>query len=247
MRDLLMRYRGSYLGLFGSIVRPVMMFGVYAVVFGCVFETKLGTSAHESKLDFALALFCGLTLFDFVAECIARAPILVLSNSNYVTKVVFPLEILGLSVVGSALIQIAVNLVPLLAGLWWAHGTVPFTALFLPVILLPLICCCLGTVWFLASLGVFVRDISNVVPVLLNVLMFVSAIFYSLNRVPSEFLPLLLLNPLAVAVDQARNAVLWGVAPSWPRYLLMLALGWGALAAGYMFFMRTKRTFADVM
>jgi lipopolysaccharide transport system permease protein len=246
-RDLLARYRGSYLGFLGSLVRPILMFAVYAVVFGYVFKSKLGNSAHESKLDFALALFCGLTLYDFVAECIARAPVLVLANPNFVTRVVFPLEILGVSAVGAALAQLAISTVPLLAGLWLAHGAIPLTALYLPVILLPLVLLCLGIVWFLASLGVFVRDINTVVPVLLNILMFVSAIFYSLSKVPLEFRPLFLLNPLAVAVDQARNAVLWGLAPSWPRYLLMLAIGWGVLSGGYAFFMRTKRAFADVM
>lgn len=246
-RDLLMRYRGSYLGLLGSLVRPMAMFAVYAVVFGFIFRSKLGNTPHESKLDFALALFCGLIVFDFVAECLSRAPMLVLANPNYVTKVVFPLEILCVSVVGAALAQMAISLVPLLAGLLLAHGAIPLTVLYLPLIVLPLILICLGAGWFLASLGVFVRDINSIVPVFLTVLMFASAIFYSLSKVPPEFLSLFLLNPLAVAADQARNAVLWGVAPSWPRYLLMLVIGLVTLSVGYAFFMRTKRAFADVM
>lgn len=246
-RDLQARYRGSYLGLLGSLIRPIAMFAVYAVVFGWIFESKLGHNAHESKLDFALALFCGLIVYDFVAECVARAPMLVLANPNYVTKVVFPLEILCVSAVGAALAQMVLSLVPLLGGLLFAHGSIPLTALLLPVILLPIILICLGVGWFLASLGVFVRDINNLVPVFLTILMFASAIFYSLNKVPPQFLPLFLLNPLAVAVHQARNAVLWGVAPSWPGYLLMLAIGLVVQSGGYAFFMRTKRAFADVM
>ncbi|MFA6560849.1 MAG: ABC transporter permease [Verrucomicrobiia bacterium] len=246
-RDVLARYRGSYLGLLGSLVRPISMFAVYAVVFGWVFESKLGNGVHESKLDFALALFCGLIVYDFVAECIARGPTLVLANPNYVTKVVFPLEILCVSAVGAALAQLVISLIPLLGGLLLAHGAIPLTALLLPAILLPMILICLGAGWFLASLGVFVRDINTIVPVVLTIMMFASAIFYSLSKVPPEFLPLFLLNPLAVAVDQARNAVLYGIAPSWPRYLLMLAIGLVTLSGGYAFFMRTKRAFADVM
>jgi lipopolysaccharide transport system permease protein len=115
------------------------------------------------------------------------------------------------------------------------------------LIVLPLVLICLGAGWFLASLGVFVRDINSIVPVFLTILMFASAIFYSLGKVPPQFLPIFLLNPLAVAADQARNAVLWGVAPFWPRYLLMLAIGLVTVCAGYAFFMRTKRAFADVM
>ncbi|MFA7005280.1 MAG: ABC transporter permease, partial [Verrucomicrobiia bacterium] len=186
-------------------------------------------------------------VYDFVAECIARGPTLVLANPNYVTKVVFPLEILCVSAVGAALAQLVISLIPLLGGLLLAHGAIPLTALLLPAILLPMILICLGAGWFLASLGVFVRDINTIVPVVLTIMMFASAIFYSLSKVPPEFLPLFLLNPLAVAVDQARNAVLYGIAPSWPRYLLMLAIGLVTLSGGYAFFMRTKRAFADVM
>lgn len=246
-RDLLVRYRGSYLGLLGSLVRPIAMFAVYAVVFGFIFQSKLNQGVQESKFDFALALFCGLIVYDFVAECLARAPMLVISNPNYVTKVVFPLEILCVSTVGAALAQLAISLIPLLGGLLLVHGAIPLTVLYLPLIVLPLILICLGAGWFLASLGVFVRDINAIVPVFLTIMMFASAIFYSLNKVSPEFLPLFLLNPLAVAVDQARNAVLWGIVPSWPRYLLMLAIGLVTLSGGYAFFMRTKRAFADVM
>jgi lipopolysaccharide transport system permease protein len=246
-RDVLARYRGSYLGLLGSLVRPLAMFAVYAVVFGWIFQSKLGNGPQESKLDFALALFCGLIIYDFVAECLSRAPMLVLANPNYVTKVVFPLEILCVSAVGAALVQLLISLIPLLGGLLIAHGAIPITALLLPVVLLPVILICLGAGWFLASLGVFVRDINTFVPVFLTILMFASAIFYSLAKVPPQFLQFFLLNPLAVAVDQARNALLWGIAPSWPRYLLMLGVGLVMLPAGYAFFMRTKRAFADVM
>jgi lipopolysaccharide transport system permease protein len=143
--------------------------------------------------------------------------------------------------------QFAISLVPLLGGLLCVHGAIPWTALYLPVILLPIILICLGAAWFLAGFGVFVRDITTVVPVLLTIVMFASAIFYSLDKVPERFLPLFMLNPLAVAVDQARNAVLWGVAPEWPRYGAMLAAGLVVMGGGYAFFMRAKRAFADVM
>lgn len=246
-REILGRYRGSYLGVLGSLVRPMAMFAIYAAVFGFIFQSKLGHGPTESKFDFALALFCGLVVYDFFADCLGRAPTLVLSNANYVTKAVFPLEVLMVSTVGAALIQFAISLVPLLAGLLCAHGAIPLTALYLPVILLPLVLLCLGATWFLASAGVFVRDINTLVPAFLTIVMFASAIFYSLDKVPAQFLPLFTLNPLAMAVDQARNALLWGLPPAWPRYGLMLAAGLLAMGGGYAFFMRTKRAFADVM
>jgi lipopolysaccharide transport system permease protein len=246
-RDVLSRYRGSFLGVFWSLLRPLSMLAIYTVVFGYIFESKLGNHPQESKLDFALALFCGLILFDFFAECIARAPTLVLANFNYVTKVVFPLEILPVMVVGAAITQLVISCVPLLAALLWAHGSIPVTAMYLPLIALPLILLCLGLSWFLASLGVFVRDINSIVPVLITILMFASAIFYSINRVPPGLLPLVLYNPMAFVIDAARNAVLWGSAPAWGRYAAMLAGSLVVTIVGYAFFMRTKNVFADVL
>jgi lipopolysaccharide transport system permease protein len=246
-RDVLGRYRGSFLGIFWSLLRPLFMLAVYTVVFGYIFESKLGNHPNESKLDFTLALFCGLVLFDFFSESVSRAPTLVLSNPNYVTKVVFPLEILPVSAIGAALTHLLISFVPLVIGLWVAHGFVPITILYLPLILLPLILLSLGLSWFLASLGVFVRDINAVVPVVIVIIMYASAIFYSISRVPPNLLPIVLYNPLALIIDQARNAVLWGIAPVWGRYTLALIASFAVTVLGYAFFMRTKSAFADVL
>jgi lipopolysaccharide transport system permease protein len=246
-RDVLVRYRGSFLGIFWSLLRPLFTLLVYTVVFGYIFESKLGSHPQETKLDFALALFCGLILFDFFAECIARAPTLMLSNTNYVTKVVFPLEILPVMVVGAGFTQLVISCLPLVVALVCAHGSLAITVLYLPIILVPLVLLCLGFTWLLASLGVFIRDINAIVPVLLTILMYASAIFYSISRVPPRLLPLVLGNPLAVIIDEARNAVLWGTAPAWDAYGIILAVSLVAATVGYAFFMRTKNAFADVL
>jgi lipopolysaccharide transport system permease protein len=246
-RDVLSRYRGSFLGIFWSLLRPLFMLAVYTVVFGYIFESKLGNHANESKLDFTLALFCGLVLFDFFAECLSRAPTLVLSNANYVTKVVFPLEILSVSATAAAFTHLLISLLPLFIGLWVAHGSIPLTALYLPLILLPLVLLCLGLSWFLSSLGVFIRDINAAVPVVMIIIMYASAIFYSIAKVPPNLLPIVLYNPLAMVIDQARNAVLWGIAPMWGRYLIALLACFIGMILGYAFFMRTKAAFADVI
>lgn len=245
-RDVLSRYRGSYLGIFWSLLRPLSMLAMYTVVFGYIFESKLGNS-NESKFDFTIALFCGLILFDFVAECVTRAPTLVLTNPNYVTKVVFPLEIFPVMTVGAALTQLVISCVPLLLAQFCAHGSIPLTAFYLPLILLPLILFSLGITWLLTSLGVFIRDINSLVPVVLMILLYDSAIFYSLDRVPPNFLPLVLSNPLATIIDEARNALLWGSAPAWGRYGLVLLASFVMMILGYAFFMRTKSAFADVL
>ena len=246
-RDVLSRYRGSFLGALWSLLRPLAMLSVYAVVFGFIFQSQLGNGGEESKYDFTFALFCGLVLFDFFAESVGRAPTLVLSKPNYVTKVVFPLEILAVSAVGAALVQMVISLGPLFIALAIAHGSIKLTALWLPLVILPLVLLALGLTWFFSSLGVFVRDINAIVPVGLTILMFASAIFYSLNRVPAEFQSLILLNPIALLVQEARAAILWGMSPDWARLGITTLAGLLVAVAGYAFFMRTKGAFADVM
>jgi lipopolysaccharide transport system permease protein len=246
-RDVLSRYRGSYLGVFWSLLRPLSMLAMYTVVFGYIFESKLGTRPDETKFDFTLALFCGLILFDFFAECLARAPTLVLTNTNYVTKVVFPLEVLPVVTVGAAFTQLVISFVPLLIGLACAHGFVPLTVVYAPIVLIPLVLFCLGITWLLASLGVFIRDINSFVPVLIVIILYASAIFYPISRVPPNLLPIVLYNPLATVIDQTRNAVLWGVPPAWGRYGMVLLTSFVVMIIGYAFFMRTKSAFADVL
>ena len=245
-RDVLSRYRGSVFGIFWSLLRPLCMLAVYTVVFGYIFESKLG-HPHENKLDFTLALFCGLVLFEFFAECLSRAPTLILSNSNYVTKVIFPLEILPISITGAALVQLLISLIPLLIGIVAVHRFVPLTALYLPLLLLPLILFCLGISWLLAALGVFIRDITSLVPVLVLIGMYASAVFYSIQNVPANLLPIVSFNPIAITIEQSRNAVLWGLPPVWSQYGWSLFAGIVVLVIGYAFFMRTKNAFADVV
>ncbi|WP_316163478.1 ABC transporter permease [Bradyrhizobium sp. SZCCHNRI20481] len=245
LRDILARYRGSYLGVVWSLLRPLGMLTVYVVVFGFILQPQLG--GGTGKLDFVLSMFCGLILFDFFAEAVGRSPALVVSKPNFVTKVVFPLEILSLSAVAAALVQMIVSFVPFFCGVLLAHGTVPATATLLPLVVAPLICFALGFSWLLSSLGVFVRDLNAMVPLLLTVLMFASAIFYSLSSVPSEFRWLFDLNPIAALVDDARKVAVLGLAPEWGRLGAMFAAGVVVAVAGYAFFMRTKRGFADVV
>ena len=246
-RDILSRYRGSYLGIFWSLLRPLATLAIYTVVFGYIFESKLGNGPTESKLDFTITLFCGLIIFEFIAECLSRAPTAILSNPSYVTKVVFPLEILPVTIVGAGLVQMMFSSIPLLTAMLLFGNGIPLTVFWLPVILVPLVFLILGTCWFLASLGMFIRDINSAVPVAIQILMFASAIFYSINRVPPQVRRYLLLNPIAGIINQVRSVVLWGISPDWSYYLAVLTFGLIILMIGYAFFMRTKGAFADVM
>lgn len=246
-RDVLLRYRGSFLGLFWSLLRPLALLAMYSVVFGQIFQPQLGRGSSASGFEFVLALFCGLVLFDFLAEAVGRAPMLVVMKPNYVKKVVFPLEIMAVSTVCAALVQMLISLALLFVAILIVRGSVPVTALYLPLIVLPLMLLALGLTWFLSSAAVFVRDINALVPVLLMLIMFASAIFYSIDRVPADLRPLFMLNPIAVLIQEARDVVLWGAPPDWQPLLIIWLVSAAVAVAGYSFFMRTKHAFADIL
>lgn len=246
-RDVLGRYRGSYLGVFWSLLRPLCMLAVFGVVFGYIFQSRLGSDPHESKVDFAMALFCGLIVFDFFAESLARAPTLILSNTNYVTKVVFPLEILPVSVVGAGLVHLVVSLIPLCLAFLVVHHTLHVTALCIPLLVIPLVFLALGVEWLFSSLGVFIRDINSFVPVMTMIIMYSSAIFYRISKVPPAFRPIVIYNPLAVMVDNLRNVFMWGLPMDWGQYSVMTLICFVFMLVSYAFFMRTKSAFADVI
>lgn len=248
IRDVQARYRGSTLGMGWAALQPLLMLSVYTLVFSQVFKAKWGqSSSAASTTEFALQLFAGLIAFGIFAECASRAPTVVTGNPNFVTKVVFPLEVLALTVVGGALFQAAVSMVILAAFELATRHSLPITFLLTPVALLPLVLWCLAGTWLLAALGVYLRDLSQIVGVAINLLMYLSPIFYPEQLAPPSLQRLLVLNPLTHAVSQFRDTAINGVMPSW----LYLAVGTtaGLLSCEFSlkFFLKAKRGFADVI
>lgn len=246
-RDFVSRYKGSFLGVFWSFITPLMMLVVYAFVFSVIFKSKWNTHTDQSQVDFALTLFCGLTVFNIFAEAINRAPTLILSYPNYVKKVVFPLEILPVAALGTSLLNAGVSLIILLPAQLIFNHTISKTILFFPLILAPLCAMILGVSWFLASLGVFIRDIGQPVGVLVTILLFVSGVFFPPTAVPKGFEFLIKLNPLAGILEESRGALMWGLFPDWEWLLVTIIGSIIFMMLGYAWFMRTKKAFADVI
>jgi lipopolysaccharide transport system permease protein len=246
-REIEGRYRGSFLGIFWSLAKPVFMLLVYTLVFGVIFRSSWPQSRVGGLYDFALVAFCGLTVFGLFSECIGRAPSIVTSVPNFVKKVVFPLEILPISVFGAALFHMFVSLAILVVAQWLLAGFVPWTLVLLPLVLLPGVFLCLGAMWLLASLGVFVRDLDQAVGLGMQLLFFLTPIVYSTEMVPPPLRSLLLLNPLAPVVENARRVALWGELPALPSLALWLVVTSLFMALGYAWFVRTRRAFADVL
>lgn len=245
-REVIGRYRGSVLGIVWSFVIPIMMLAVYTFVFSFVFQARWGEETG-TKGEFALFLFVGLIVYSLFAECVNKAPFLILNNTNYVKKVVFPLEILPWVSMGSALFHSSLSVAVLL--IWYAltHGGLNWTAIFLPVTLFPLVMFTMGASWMLASLGVFIRDVGQSVGILTTILLFMSPIFYPASTLPKEMRPFLFLNPLTFMIEQARDVVIFGNTPAWLRLgaytLISLAVYW----VGYLWFQKTRKGFADVI
>lgn len=245
-REVIGRYRGSFLGLLWSFINPVLMLTVYTFVFGFVFKARWGQS-NTDKYEFALVLFTGLIVFNLFSECISRAPGLILGNVNYVKKVVFPLEILPWVALGSALFHTGINLLVLLIFLAALGHDFSWTMLWLPVVLLPFLLLIMGLSWFFASIGVFIRDVGQLVGMALTVLMFMSPIFYPLSALPETVSYYLFLNPLTFIIEQVRNILLWNLQPNW-NYLAIYSITSIVIAwLGRLWFEKTRKGFADVL
>ncbi|MBD5802550.1 Teichoic acid translocation permease protein TagG [Azoarcus sp. Aa7] len=246
-REVLGRYKGSALGLAWSIINPVFLLAVYTFVFSVVFRARWGLGSEESNTQFAVVLFVGMLVHGLFAEVLNRAPGLILSNVNYVKKVVFPLEILPVISQGAALFHCLISLIVLLVAFVILNGYLHWTVVFAPLVILPLVVLTLGLAWMLASLGVFLRDVGQTIGIVTTILLFLSPVFYPVTALPEEFRPWLMANPLAFIIEQAREVLIWGRQPDWPGLSLYMLAASVVAWAGYAWFQKTRKGFADVL
>lgn len=245
-REIEARFRGSAFGMLWAIFIPLLLLAVYTFVFTIVFKTRWELPV-TGKGNFALILFAGLILFNIFSECISRAPTLLLSNVTYIKKVVFPLEILPVVTVMSALFNGIISLAVLLVGYVCLVGQPPLVALLVPLAFLPPLLFTIGICWFFSSVGVFVRDLHQVVGVLVMILMFLTPIFYPITAIPAELRVYIQLSPLTVAIEEIRSLLFNGTLPNltiWASYFMS---SWFVAWLGYLWFMQTRRGFADVI
>lgn len=246
IREVAGRYKGSALGLAWSFFNPIFMLTVYTFVFSEVFKARWG-GGDESRTQFAVVLFAGLIVQGLFTEVLNRAPGLIISNVNYVKKVVFPIEVLPVIAMGTAVFHGIISLGVLVVAFVLFNGFLQWTVVLIPLVLLPLIVLALGFTWMLASLGVFLRDVGQTIGILTTVLLFLSPVFYPMSAVPERFQPVIMMNPLTFIIEQARDVLIWGRLPNW------IGLGGYSLVAffvawmGYVWFQKTRKGFADVL
>ena len=246
-REVVGRYKGSVMGLAWSFFNPVFMLVVYTFMFSVVFKARWGVEGEDSKALFAVVLFVGMIVHGLFAEVLNRAPSLILSNVNYVKKVVFPIEILPVISMAAALFHSMISLCVLLIAFVIFKGYLHWTTVFIPLVLLPFVILTLGFAWLLASLGVFLRDVGQVIGIVIMVMMFLAPVFYPVTAVPEQFRPFIMANPLTFIIEQAREVLIWGHTPNWVGLGIYTVAATVVAWTGYALFQKTRKGFADVL
>lgn len=239
-------YVGSMLGLTWAVLQPLFMLAVFTFVFSVVLQIRWGVEV-DNRGHFALILFSGLLTYNILQHALTQSPMLIVSNPSFVKKVVFPLETLSWVLLAEAIFQAVVGFAVFVVMYIVILGTPPITILLLPVVIAPLCLVALGSMWFLSSAGVYLRDLGQLMGVVATLLLFISPIFYPFEAVPDRYKFLLLANPITVIVNQVRDVAFWGHLPSWRAVAVAYAAGWLVAWAGYSWFMLTKRGFSDVV
>ncbi len=246
-REFQSAHRGTYFGLAWSILSPLIMLALFTFVFGHIFGGKFNPKAHETPAEFALALFIGLGFFNGFAQSMGGASGLITGNAHFVKSLAFPLEILPVSSVLNVLMNLVICITICLVAHLMMYGYLRITSL---ALILHFICIALiglGISWFLSGLSVFIRDVPALVPPISIVLMFISGCFFPLSAMSPRIRALAEINPLAVIIDQARSALMYGIWPDFTNLAYVFFLSLAVAIGGYCFFMKAKPAFADVI
>ena len=246
-REVVGRYRGSLFGIAWSFFNPVLMLAVYTFVFSVVFKARWGAGGADSPSEFAVVLFVGMIVHGLFAEVVNRAPGMILSNASYVKRVVFPLEILPWVAMFSALFHAGVSLTVLLLAQLILKHQMAWTVVLFPLVVLPLTLVTLGLAWFLAAVGVYMRDIGQTIGIMTTVLLFLAPVFYPVSALPEPLKVWIYLNPLTFVIEDGRSVMLFGRPPNWTGWLLYLAVSTAVAWGGFWWFQKTRKGFADVV
>lgn len=246
-RDIVGRYRGSWLGIGWSLLHPLAMLALYSFVFGTVFKSRWSQVGNETEPHFALALFAGLLIFNLFGECLNRAPNLIVGNANYVKKIVFPLEIMPWVVLLSSMFNVLISLIVLCVGHLVVGDSIPWTIVLLPLMMIPLSLFILGSAWFVSALGVYVRDIGQLTGVVVTMLLFLSAVFFPLSALPPKYSSIMELNPLVPIIEGSRSILVFGVIPKLLPLVKTTLLGIFVAYLGFVWFQKSRKGFADVL
>lgn len=246
-RETVGKYKESLLGSLWSILNPLFMLVIFTFVFTNIFKSRWGMTVDTGSVSYSVILFAGLIVFNLFSECFGKAPTIIISNQNFVKKIVFPLEILPIVALLSALFQACISFTILLIFLVVESGAIPLTALLLPVGLFPFIVFLLGLMYWLSATGVFVRDIGQTIGITTTGMMFISPIFFPSTSFPEKWRFLAHYNPLTYPIEQTRELLVFGNPIDWSAWSIYLLCSAIFCALGYAWFQKLRTGFADVL
>jgi len=246
LRDILGKYRGSFVGVLWSLLNPLLMLAIYSFMFSIVFKAR-GTTSEATGGGFAVFLFVGMIMHGLLADCIGRGPSIIVGNSSYVKKVVFPIDILPWVALGTALFNAVIGFIVLLGAILLSRRGVPWTAVYFPFILLPLLLGAVGIMWFLSAVGVYIRDIGQLTSFVSTMLLYLSPVLYPVSALPLNLQFWMRLNPLSFVIEQGREVLLVGHQPDWIGLIVYTFVGGVIAIAGYGTFQSLRKGFADVI
>jgi lipopolysaccharide transport system permease protein len=248
-REIEARYRGSVLGIVWSLLVPLLMLSVYTLFFGLLLRTHWEIPPGGKGYYF-LILFMGLIVLNFFGDCVGRAPGLMLANVSYIKRVVFPIEILAFVSVLSALFDMVLSTFILIIIFIALLGLPGKIALLLPITVAPIVFVTLGMIWFLSSLGVYLRDLRQIIGVVLTALPFLCPLFFppeTFARLGPLFSKAIYLNPITVPVVQSRQVLFFNQMPDWRLWCIYTVCSYIFACLGLIWFSYSQRGFADVV
>lgn len=244
--EILTRYRGSVLGLAWSILNPLFLLVVYSVVFDFLLRVRWAVKTPE-ETPYALALFAGILIHAFFSDCLVQSTTAISKNANFVKKIVFPLEVLPIVTVTSAVFNLLLSIVIFLLAILFFGSDLHITLLLTPIVLLPFVIFVLGMSYILSAVGVYIKDISQVAGMLSMMFLFLSPVLYPLSVLPENIQTIAMLNPLSFIIEQLRAVALKGDMLDWQGYFVYLSVSLLFLSLGYAIFQRTRKGFADAI
>jgi lipopolysaccharide transport system permease protein len=246
-RNIERQTKGSWLGLLWFLLNPLLMLGLYSVVFGLIMGGDFRVVENPGPFDFPLGVFIGLTILGLITETMGQSPTLIVSSQNLVKKVVFPLQILPMALVASIFFKTLISSCLALLAIFLVRGSIPLEAVWFPLILLPVFLFALGISWLFSAFGVYFRDSQQLTAFLGTATFYASAVFYPASRIPDPIYAWLQYNPVLQAVELSRDVLLWQLPFSFQTLGFLWVSGLTTCLLGYFCFQGLRQGFADVL
>ena len=244
-RDILGRYRGSFGGAFWTIINPLLLMLTYYFVFGVVLRSRFGTDTSRSS--FALYFLAGMLPWLAFSEAAGRASGVMLEHRNFVKKLVFAVETLPVNLVAASLVTEIFAILLYCGFLLAARGAIPPTVIWLPALLIPQVLFTAGIAWFLAGLGVFVRDLGQIMGFVLTLWFFTTPICYPENQLPASAAAILGRNPIYILVRGYRAIFLEAQHPAFGSLWKLWLLSFVVCLLGHAWFYKLRKSFPDLL